>query len=603
MTSSSSNSGDQHMQRIRHIQELVASGVRDPASALLHAQAESETTRGGAPEPAGDHDSRPPRSRSSAIRRGAIGAGALAIAITVTLAVIGIGPGHDRDTAASSPVAGFAPDPADGASSAQQTGQAFLAAWQRGDLHAAADITDDPSAAYSALQSYQHDLHVSGLTFQPNGAGAAGWLTFGVAAQVGSPTSTWSYSSGLATYQGTADGSPRWFVKWTPGILFTDLKPGEHLALGSIPPTASGVADSEGRPITAANAPSLVSLASGIERDAAGAGAAAGARAGTDVEVESGHDTVLSTAATVARPVDAGPVRTTIDLSAQAAAQAAADRAPNSSVVVVQPSTGAILAIANNPPNGVDTAMIGALAPGSTFKVVSSTMLFDQGLVTSVSQPVPCPKVLQADGLFLHNSEQEQAPGNDFLQDFAQSCNNAFSGFYRQVGAAQIAATARRYFGFDEPWDIGLHQPTTYANVPTGPDDSVAEEMVGQDRITASPLAMASVAATVATGDFKQPIVIPDASQTTATPLPARDLSDLRTLMHSVVTQGTLAGVITDASGTYGKTGTAEIGTSDNSWTIAYRGDYAVCALAVDGGFGAAVAGPEVDGVLRALAP
>ena len=600
----SDNEQDRNRVRIRHIQELIATGAADPAPGPRNPQADSET-EAGTPADREPQGNRPAR-RSRALRRTTIGvicAGTLAAAVAVALAVSAIGPVHAREAAASSPAVGFAPDPDNGASDAQQTGQAFLAAWQRGDLRAAADITDDPSAAYAALESYRQDLHLSGVTFQPDNAGAAGWLTFSVAAQVGSPASTWSYSSGLAAYQGAADGSPRWFVKWSPTILFTDLEAGSHLALGSIAPTASGVDDASGRPITAASAPSLANLVHEIEQDGEQAGAADGARAGISVEVQAADGTVLATVATVARPVDAGPVRTTIDLSAQAAAQAAADRAPNSSVAIVQPSTGAILAIANNPPTGPDTAMIGALAPGSTFKVVSSTLLLDQGLVTGLGQPVPCPKVLDADGLSLHNSEQEQAPGNDFLQDFAQSCNNAFSSFYRQVSTAQIAATAQRYFGFDEPWDIGLHQPTTYAQVPTAASDSVAEEMVGQDRITASPLAMASVAATVATGGFKQPILIPGTAQTAATPLPAADLSDLRTLMHAVVTQGTLAGVITDTSGTYGKTGTAEVGTSNNSWTIAYRGDYAVCALAVGGGFGAAVAGPEVDSVLQALAP
>ena len=531
-----------------------------------------------------------------------LGGGALGVAaVAGVLVFTGTGGtwfGGAHNAAAGVPVVGFSPNAAYGASGAQQTGQAFLADWQRGDLRAASDITDDPSAAYAALSAYRHDLDVSGLTFEPNGVGASGWLTFSVTAQVGSPMSTWSYSSGLAAYQGAVDGASRWFVKWSPTILFATLKPGQHLALGTLATTASAVEDSTGRTITAANAPSLTNLVHELEQNAGGAG---GGRPGTTVEIENAAGAELATVATIARPVDAGAVRTTINLSAQAAAQAAADRAPNSSVVVLQPSTGDILAIANNAPTGPDTAMTGALAPGSTFKVVSSTTLLDQGLVTSLDQPVPCPQVLEADGVTLHNSEQEQAPGNDFEQDFAQSCNNAFSGFYRQVSTTEIAATAQKYFGFDEPWDIGLGQPTTYAHVPHDASDSVAEEMVGQDRITASPLAMASVAATVADGSFRQPILIPGAAQKPATPLPAQDLRDLRTLMHSVVTQGTLAGVLTDAADTYGKTGTAEVGTSDNSWTIAYRGDYAVCALAVGGGFGAAVAGPQVESVLRAL--
>lgn len=581
------SSNDDRMARIRHIQAQI--------DAEQHAETASQWTPPSQPP---SPLSPPPRKRSG-LRRGALGlGGALVVAVAVTLAVTGFASAHGR-SAAASPTVGFSPDPRNGASGAQQTGEAFLAAWQRGDLRAAANLTDKPAAAYAALEAYRQDLRLSGLTTQPDTTGSAGWLTFSVAAQVGSPASTWSYTSGLAAYQGSAQGRARWFVKWNPDIEFTGLKPGQHLALGSGGPTVAEVDDASGRAITSANAPSLANLVHAIEQNATGLGG----RPGTTVEIERADGTVAAQVATVAKPVDAKAARTTIDLRVQAAAQVAADRAPNSSVAVVQPSTGAILAIANNPPTGPDTAMIGRLAPGSTFKVVSSTTLLDQNLVTSLSQSVPCPQVLEADGLALHNSEQEAAPDNDFLQDFAQSCNNAFSRFYNQVTTSEISDTARKYFGFDEPWDIGLNQPTTYAHVPAEAGDSAAEEMVGQDKITASPLAMASVAATVADGEFKQPILIPGTAQITATRLSADDLKNLRTLMHSVVTQGTLAGVVTPTSGAYGKTGTAEVGTSNNSWTIAYRGDFAVCALAVDGGFGAAVAGPEANSVLRAVAP
>ena len=532
---------------------------------------------------------------------GAVAVGAVLVGgVAVTLVATGtVDSGRAAAAPAAAPTVGFSPDPGLGGSPALQTGQAFLADWQRGDLRAAASLTDAPGAALTALTAYRTDLRLSGLTLLPNNVGGSGWLTFSVTAQVGSPASTWAYTSGLAAYQGSSEGVPRWFVKWSPDLPFTSLKAGQHLALGTTPATASEVEDSAGRPITAANAPSLANLVAGVERDAS---AAHGGTPGQDVRIENAAGGLVATVAAVSKPVGAGAVRTTIDLNVQAAAQSAADRAPNSSVVVVQPSTGDILAVANNPSTGVDTAMIGALAPGSTFKPISTTLLLDRGLLTNLGQRVQCPRVLEADGIALHNSEDEEGMDNSFLQDFAQSCNNAFSSYYHQVTTAQVAQTAQKYYGFNEPWDIGLDQPTTYGSVPDAAGDSVAEELVGQDKISTSPLAMASVAATIATGTFRQPILIPGARQATATPLPATVEADLRTLMRAVVTQGTLAGVV-DESGAYAKTGTAEVGTSNNSWTIAFKGDYAICALAVGGGFGAAVAGPEANAVLRAVAP
>ena len=85
-------------------------------------------------------------------------------------------------------------------------------------------------------------------------------------------------------------------------------------------------------------------------------------------------------------------------------------------------------------------------------------------------------------------------------------------------------------------------------------------------------------------------------------PLPANVAGDLKTLMAAVVSSGTAAGLFPGMTGVYAKTGTAEVtGQPDNSWFIAFHGDYAVCALAVKGGFGAATAGPEVASFLKAV--
>ena len=82
---------------------------------------------------------------------------------------------------------------------------------------------------------------------------------------------------------------------------------------------------------------------------------------------------------------------------------------------------------------------------------------------------------------------------------------------------------------------------------------------------------MASVAATVDTGTFKQPILTPRAKQVTATPLPAATDADLKEMMRAVVTSGTAAGLGFGPT-VYAKTGTADIQGQDqpNSWLIAF---------------------------------
>ena len=97
-----------------------------------------------------------------------------------------------------------------------------------------------------------------------------------------------------------------------------------------------------------------------------------------------------------------------------------------SSMVVIQPSTGDILAIANND-NFNDFALTAAVAPGSSFKVITSTALFNNGILSSPQSPVTCPPTFTVQGITYHNDQNESEPaGTPFITDFAQSCNNAF---------------------------------------------------------------------------------------------------------------------------------------------------------------------------------
>ena len=516
---------------------------------------------------------------------------AAALVLTGTVKVAGL-------SAKPIPTVGFSPSGADAGSNATQTGGAFLTDWQNGNLKAAANITDNPADALTELTAYKTGLKLSGLTLLPGTATAAGWMTFNVTAQVGSPASAWSYSSGLAAYSASVDGYTRWFVKWQPSVLFTTLKSGQKLGLGTIAATASKVVDRNGTQITSSNAPSLTGIVKALEQNAP----TTDGTPGQVVQIETAAGTLVSKVAKVSDPVNTGAVKTTIDLNIQAAAQSAVGQASNSSMVVIQPSTGDILAVVNNPSGGLDNAMVGKYAPGSTFKTISTTLALNKGVITNLNQTWDCPLTYAADGITLHNSEQESGVGKSFVWDFAQSCNNAFSRFNTHITRNDLVATAHDYYGFNQTWDVGLGIPTVYGNVPNTSSNSLAEELVGQDRIAANPLAMASVAATIANCSFKQPILVPGTAQISATALSASTCANLKTLMRAVVTSGTLATVFNGASGVYGKTGTAEVGSAKaNSWTIAFKGDYAVAALALHGGFGASTAGPEVKTLLNAI--
>ena len=190
-----------------------------------------------------------------------------------------------------------------------------------------------------------------------------------------------------------------------------------------------------------------------------------------------------------------------------------------------------------------------------------------------------------------------------FITDFAQSCNNAFSTQWPHLSGGGLARAAREYFGLNQDWNIGITGlSASYFNAPASASGSeLAQEAFGEGQLTASPIAMASVAATVDLGMFKQPILVTGTKQVTATALPASTDAQLKEMMQAVVTSGTAAG-IGFGPGVYAKTGTADIQGQEqpNSWIVAFdpAQDVAVAGLVVNAGYGAQFAGPEAKAFL-----
>jgi len=235
-------------------------------------------------------------------------------------------------------------------------------------------------------------------------------------------------------------------------------------------------------------------------------------------------------------------------------------------------------------------------------KIITSTALFNGGYTTA-SSPVACPSVVTVTGVSIHNDDNESEPaGTPFSYDFAQSCNNAFTTQWPHLSGA-LAGTAKNYYGLDQKWDIGITGASaSYFNAPASASGSeLAEEAFGQGQLIASPLAMASVAATVDAGTFRQPILLTGTKQVTATALPASTDAQLKEMMQAVVTSGTAA-PIGFGPGIYAKTGTADVQGEEqpNSWLIAFdpAQNVAVACLVLNSGYGAQVAGPEVKDFL-----
>jgi transpeptidase family protein/MecA-like transpeptidase family protein len=535
---------------------------------------------------------------------------AVAAVAVVVVAAAGVVLGTGVLSGGSTSTTGFLPTGTSPRQDAQQITNAFLRAWRRGDLGQAANYTDHPSAARSALKTYRKYLHLGKLTSGSVRATAARAsatphesVTFAIKATVsataGAKTvaSQWSYHSSLIAYQ--RRNSQLWYIAWAPADLAPNLTATTHLAAVAVPPQVTTVTDNGGTDLISYGDPGLATIANLLKQadPAPGQGTP-----GLDVEIQDRAGTAVpDTQAVVTAPGNVPSLATTVSPQAEAAARGAVAMHNNSSIVAIQPSTGQILAIANNDGQN-DFALTAAVAPGSTGKIISTTALL-AGHVLTPDTHVACPQAYTVQGITYHNDKNETEPASTPLSvDFAQSCNNAFAQWWPDLTNGRLAAAAKNYYGLNQPWDIGLGRSATYYHTPPDSGGSeLAEEAFGEGAISASPLAMASVAATVDTGAFKQPVLVPGTRQISTSPLPADTDAGLKQMMRAVVTSGTAAG-LGFGSDVYAKTGTADVNGQGqpNSWFVAFdpTQNIAVACLVLNSGYGAQVAAPEVQSFL-----
>ncbi|MFD0348923.1 penicillin-binding transpeptidase domain-containing protein [Kitasatospora aburaviensis] len=414
----------------------------------------------------------------------------------------------------------------------------------------------------------------------------------------------WDYNGFLSVVK-MSDDTPA--VHWAPTVIHPHLGPGEVISTQPVFAPPGNVVDRNNKPLQGASiTPTLLAtLQDNVRKIQA-------ADPGKD-QSDAGSGVVITTADgkgatdklfTIVEPKPAKPFKVTIDNTLQAAAEKAmADLGGKSgSIVAIEPSTGQVLAFANAPANGQNRAFLGLLAPGSTMKIVTSTALLEAGV--NPDTVVPCP-LKSSNPKAIPNSFPDAYPNNTLQQDFMISCNTAFiDQGLASLKPGALTSTAKDVYGIGLEWKTGL--PNADGRVPDAGanKDEQAMQSIGQGKIQMNPLAIASITATVQSGEFKQPVLVADLPQQKA----ARSLSPdaagkLRAMMAATAKDGTAKAVMAGISDNAGaKTGSAEATGIDttNSWFTAYRGNLALAAEVQGGGHGADAAGPAVAAVIKA---
>jgi cell division protein FtsI/penicillin-binding protein 2 len=368
--------------------------------------------------------------------------------------------------------------------------------------------------------------------------------------------------------------------------------------VGSVGPITAQELKQLGPPYRAGDSVGTVGIESEYEHQLAGRPTAA-------VQVVGPDGTVMGTP--ISFPGKAGSsVQTTLDLPTQKAAEAALNgESLPAALVVIQASTGAVLAAVSRPDGtSFDRALQGQYPPGSTFKVITSSALLASGLTPQ--SPATCPSTITVDGYTFHNFDGESALHANLLEAFEQSCNAAFIGLSQNLPSQSLLSAASQ-FGFGTTLEPGL--PVFGGQIPT-PVDEVEKvaDSIGQGRVLASPLQMASVAAAVDSGAYHAPRLVTGVADDTRAPIPlsAPVVASLKTMMAGVVTNGTGLAANVGGQTVYGKTGTAEFGNANppmtHAWFIGFQGDIAFAVVVEGGGVGGTVAAPIAGRFLRLLA-
>ena len=425
----------------------------------------------------------------------------------------------------------------------------------------------------------------------------------------------------LARNRGRVISGRRWFLRRYPTKALTS----HVVGYTTIERARTGLEKSMNDFLTGAN----TNLATVLGR----------ARARFEGDVREGNDLVLT--------IDAAAQRAAVEMLAGTCG----------SIVALEPATGRVLVMASSPSYDanlasqrfedilaqtgpcipasplLNRATQGLYPPGSTFKVVTAAAALDTGLHTPESTFFDRGYCLEYGERVYNYSDQngpEQFGQVTLAESLEHSINAVFCDLGQELGTDTVLDYVRR-FGFyerprletpeDERVASGLYLGARLYEPELASDVDVGRLAFGQERLLATPLQMATVAATVANdGERMHPFVVdrilkPDGSvlnqtkpERAARATTTQTAAELTAMMERAVTSGTGTRAQIAGVRVAGKTGTAETGDSDlnDVWFIGFAPvDSPKIAIAVtiseQEGTGGALAAPKAKHVMEVL--
>lgn len=341
---------------------------------------------------------------------------------------------------------------------------------------------------------------------------------------------------------------------------------------------------------------------------------------------------------------------TSLDPAAQQAAFDGLAGRPGA-VVAFEPKTGRVRVLASQPPYDpnlvptdlaelnrdpgsplVDRGTQSQYPPGSTFKLVTAAAALDSGKITP-DTTIDAPASIDVQGHPLANADGRGYGPINVTTGLTHSVNTFFAKLGRRVGEDTLFEYMQK-FGFGSKPQIDLPRDQLAASgvfsqrslLAAGDPVDISRIAIGQERLLATPIQMAEVAATIANGgDLMKPQIwreVRDVDGRTrsgmkpekqAGVISAETAAQLTEAMKSVVNEGTGTAAALSGIDVAGKTGTAEVpgreecaGLRNQAWFVGFAPaddpEIAVAAtVECTDGQGGTVAAPIAAQVMQTL--
>lgn len=306
----------------------------------------------------------------------------------------------------------------------------------------------------------------------------------------------------------------------------------------------------------------------------------------------------------------------------------------NGAVIVMEPSTGKILAMVSKPtydPNSIDEdweslqegsalynrATQGQYTPGSIFKIMTLLAYMETNPDSYMNYSYECTGEITIQNKTMHCASGKAHGKVDLKSSFAKSCNTSFVNMMQSIDEEIFQKICDEML-FNQYLPISFESSMSSFAIADGDETSLKmDTAIGQGKTLVSPLHMVMLASAICNdGVVMRPQLVEEVenykgitvettkSKEYKTLFDETQLSVLSEYMRETVETGTASGLNKSAYTAYGKTGTAQTSNDldkTNAWFVGYAEyegkEIAIAVVVEDSGTGSAYAVPITEKV------